>query len=129
LADSVTTLARNLKQVMTNPRAAGALADALPVDATAAERALREVLDGLDSLAARALPGSASPAGTRLPLLAAAALVAGVHLVLNRLKVPKGAAVLVLGPTRLRRGRVVDTGRHRHKGASRPTWTRQRRGK
>jgi hypothetical protein len=109
-AESVGAIARGARQAVAQAVVAGALADVLPVDAAAVERALREVLDQLDALAAKVLPDTAAPAGAGLRLVAVAALVAGVQLVVVRMKTPGGGPVLVLSATNTSWSWVIGSG-------------------
>jgi hypothetical protein len=83
---------------------AGVLDDALPVDAAAVERGLRELLDGIDALAGR-VAGEAAVNGGGLRLALVAALAAG-------------APLLLIDPRRLRGGPVLVF------GAAGPSWSR-----
>jgi hypothetical protein len=120
LAESAGALARFIRRAVTHPAVAGALADALPVDAAAAERALRDLLHQLDALAGKVLPDDASPAAAGLRLVAVAALVAGVHLVVAHVRTPRGGPVVMFSATGTSWSWLIGTGT--------AEGTRQRRG-
>ena len=76
------------------PQVAGVLDDVLPIDLARVEQRINALLEELEALSARML-GDTSLGTAAVRLAAVGAFIAGVQLVLLRLRIPRGGPVLV----------------------------------